>query len=302
LRRLALKDIRKQQARVTCHLPFTPTARLVRDIANNYMTGLRFTKQSLEVLRRASETYLTELFEDSGAHMRHAKRATLMPRDIAHCYNTQRPIDHKWTWLAVGTQTVAFTGQGGYYSLDNGRESNAATQAFIPSLANCQYGADRGARLAWNDHLGSQPLQRGTNVLRARAAGSMSATDPVLGAEDMQATMDGVAAHGPRDPADLVDTREVAARAQRDQMGARSAPRPTVGAKTPRSHPVVRSHPTPRAASASQTLVSLAGSSTAAPDVSDDDDASDTTDTQDSDDDDAPAVTGASNNGAAASC
>ena len=47
----------------------------------------RFTEMAVEALREASENVLTSLFEDSYLLALHAKRVTLMPRDIALCLN-----------------------------------------------------------------------------------------------------------------------------------------------------------------------------------------------------------------------
>lgn len=45
-------------------------------------TGLKITQSAVEALRESSESFLVHLFEDSYLLSLHAKRVTLMPRDI----------------------------------------------------------------------------------------------------------------------------------------------------------------------------------------------------------------------------
>jgi histone H3/H4 len=57
---------------------------LVRDIVLNFTTDepFRFTPQALQALHVASEDYLVGLFEDSYLCALHAKRVTLMRKDM----------------------------------------------------------------------------------------------------------------------------------------------------------------------------------------------------------------------------
>lgn len=61
-----------------------PFQRLVREIVTNYSTEepFRFTPQALQALHVASEDYLVGLFEDSYLCALHAKRVTLMRKDM----------------------------------------------------------------------------------------------------------------------------------------------------------------------------------------------------------------------------
>ena len=61
-----------------------PFQRLVRDIVLNFSTDepFRFTPQALQALHVASEDYLVGLFEDSYLCALHAKRVTLMRKDM----------------------------------------------------------------------------------------------------------------------------------------------------------------------------------------------------------------------------
>ena len=45
-------------------------------------TGVRFSTVSMEALQAAAESYMIALFEDAGLCSKHAKRVTLMIKDI----------------------------------------------------------------------------------------------------------------------------------------------------------------------------------------------------------------------------
>jgi histone H3 len=56
--------------------------RLVREMAQDHKTDLRFQKLALEALQHAVEAYLVGLFEDANLCAIHAKRVTVFPKDI----------------------------------------------------------------------------------------------------------------------------------------------------------------------------------------------------------------------------
>uniref|UniRef100_A0A0K0DP22 Histone H3 n=1 Tax=Angiostrongylus cantonensis TaxID=6313 RepID=A0A0K0DP22_ANGCA len=56
--------------------------RLVREIAQDFKTDLRFQSAAIGALQEASEAYLVGLFEDTNLCAIHAKRVTIMPKDI----------------------------------------------------------------------------------------------------------------------------------------------------------------------------------------------------------------------------
>ncbi|XP_021565448.1 histone H3.3C-like [Carlito syrichta] len=60
-------------------LPFQP---LVREIAQGFTTDLRFPSAATGALQEASEAYRVGLFEDTDLCALHAKRVTIMPKDI----------------------------------------------------------------------------------------------------------------------------------------------------------------------------------------------------------------------------
>ncbi|EZG77892.1 histone H3 [Gregarina niphandrodes] len=80
----ALKEIRKYQGSTELLIPRLPFMRLVRDVTRSLAPNLdlRFTPESLLTLQTAAEYYLTGLFEDSMLCALHAKRVTLMVKDI----------------------------------------------------------------------------------------------------------------------------------------------------------------------------------------------------------------------------
>uniref|UniRef100_A0A1B0BVK2 Histone H2A/H2B/H3 domain-containing protein n=1 Tax=Glossina palpalis gambiensis TaxID=67801 RepID=A0A1B0BVK2_9MUSC len=59
-----------------------PFQRLVREIAQDFKTDLRFQSSAVMALQEASEAYLVGLFEDTNLCAIHAKRVTIMPTDI----------------------------------------------------------------------------------------------------------------------------------------------------------------------------------------------------------------------------
>ncbi|XP_006877417.1 PREDICTED: histone H3.3-like [Chrysochloris asiatica] len=61
---------------------YRPGTRLVREIAQGFKTDLCFQSAAIGALQEASEAYLVGLFEDTNLCAIHAKRVTIMPKDI----------------------------------------------------------------------------------------------------------------------------------------------------------------------------------------------------------------------------
>ena len=79
---VALREIRKYQ-KSTCPLILkTPFQRLVREVATDFKADLRFQGFAIMALQEASEDYLVHLAEDTNLCAIHAKRITIMPKDI----------------------------------------------------------------------------------------------------------------------------------------------------------------------------------------------------------------------------
>ncbi|KAG6336840.1 hypothetical protein ID866_2236 [Astraeus odoratus] len=88
---LALREIRKYQRSTDLLLRRLPFARVVREIALDMMTdtnfqmgdsGLRWQSSAILALQEATEAFLVHLFEDANLCAIHAKRVTIMQRDI----------------------------------------------------------------------------------------------------------------------------------------------------------------------------------------------------------------------------
>ena len=80
---VALREIRKYQKSTELLIKKLPFQRLVREIAQDFKTDLRFQSHAITALQEASEVFLVQLFEDTNLCAIHAKRVTIMPRDLA---------------------------------------------------------------------------------------------------------------------------------------------------------------------------------------------------------------------------
>ena len=79
---VALREIRKYQKSTEFLIRKAPFQRLVREITQGHKGDLRFQSSALGASQEASEAYLVGLFEDSNLCAIHAKRVTIMPKDI----------------------------------------------------------------------------------------------------------------------------------------------------------------------------------------------------------------------------
>ena len=79
---VALREIRKFQKSTVLLIRKLPFQRLVREIAHDFNTELRFQSAAIGALQEASEAYLVGLFEDTNLCAIHAKRVTIMPQDM----------------------------------------------------------------------------------------------------------------------------------------------------------------------------------------------------------------------------
>ena len=59
-----------------------PFQRLVKEIAQSFYADLRWQSTSIQAIQEAAESYLTGLFEDTNLCAIHAKRITIMPKDM----------------------------------------------------------------------------------------------------------------------------------------------------------------------------------------------------------------------------
>lgn len=95
---VALREIRKYQRstdllirrlpfQVCCYLlpadhGWGVGQRLVREIAQEFKSELRFQATAIMALQEAAEAFLVSLFEDMNLSAIHAKRVTVMPKDL----------------------------------------------------------------------------------------------------------------------------------------------------------------------------------------------------------------------------
>jgi len=89
---VALREIRKYQKSTDLLIQKLPFSRVVREVAMDMITddgqgyddgrGLRWQSSAILALQEATEAYLVHLFEDANLCAIHAKRVTIMQRDI----------------------------------------------------------------------------------------------------------------------------------------------------------------------------------------------------------------------------
>ena len=82
LRVMTLREIRHYQKSSALLIRKLPFQRLVREIAQNFKTDLRFQAVAILCLQEVAEAYLVRLFEDMNLCVIQAKRVTILPRDL----------------------------------------------------------------------------------------------------------------------------------------------------------------------------------------------------------------------------
>lgn len=82
---IALREIRKYQKTSDLLIRKRPFQRLVRQLVS-FNTEQRFQSAALVIFQEAAENFLTCLLEDAYRCAVHAKRVTLLPRDIILIY------------------------------------------------------------------------------------------------------------------------------------------------------------------------------------------------------------------------
>ena len=79
---VALKDIRPYQGSTALLIRKLPFQRLVREIAQDFKTDLWFQSAAILCLQEAAEAYLVKLFDNANLCAIHARRVTIMLKDI----------------------------------------------------------------------------------------------------------------------------------------------------------------------------------------------------------------------------
>ncbi|EPY27914.1 histone H3 [Strigomonas culicis] len=79
---VALREVKKFQRSVDLLIQRAPFQRLVREIAAAQKEGIRFSSSALLALQESTEAYVVSLLADTNLATVHARRVTIMPRDI----------------------------------------------------------------------------------------------------------------------------------------------------------------------------------------------------------------------------
>merc|ERR1712193_202786 len=90
---IALQEIRKYQRSTDLLIRKLPFARIVKDITNHVHGDLlRFTAEALLALQEVTEDFMVHLFEDCNLCAIHARRVTIMPKDLQLARRIRGPI------------------------------------------------------------------------------------------------------------------------------------------------------------------------------------------------------------------
>ena len=79
---VALREIWQYQKSTDLLIRRAPFQRVVYEIVRSFRNDLRIQAVAIKGLQEAAEAYLVGLFEDSNLCAIHAKRVTIMPRDV----------------------------------------------------------------------------------------------------------------------------------------------------------------------------------------------------------------------------
>jgi histone H3 len=79
---VALMQIRKYQKSTKLLIKVRPFQRLVRELSQDFKSDVHFQAKALLALQEASEAFVVELFEDTLLCAVHAKRITILPKDM----------------------------------------------------------------------------------------------------------------------------------------------------------------------------------------------------------------------------
>ena len=79
---VALREIRRYQKGTELLIRKLPFQRLLKEIVRSFNLEMRLQSTAVLCLQEAAEAYLVGLFEDTNLCAIHAKRVTIMPRDM----------------------------------------------------------------------------------------------------------------------------------------------------------------------------------------------------------------------------
>ncbi|KAL4447997.1 hypothetical protein ABPG75_005216 [Micractinium tetrahymenae] len=90
---VALREIRKYQRSTALLIRKAPFARLAREITNNVAPEpFRWTVEAMMALQEATEDFIVHLLEDCNLCAIHAKRVTIMPKDMQLARRIRGPV------------------------------------------------------------------------------------------------------------------------------------------------------------------------------------------------------------------
>ena len=83
----AIREIKYLQKQSDClHIPHAPFVRLIKDIGQDYITDLKYTKDALNIIPFAVEHFLIELLSYANKIAINGNRTTVQPKDITIAY------------------------------------------------------------------------------------------------------------------------------------------------------------------------------------------------------------------------
>ena len=81
---VALREIRRYQRSTNLLIPKLSFLRVVKDVlAQDHQEGIRIQPLAVAALHEAAEAYIVSVFEDANLCAIHAKRSTIMIKDMA---------------------------------------------------------------------------------------------------------------------------------------------------------------------------------------------------------------------------
>ena len=79
---VAIREVKRYQNSTELLIKRLPFQRLVKGIAQEFKSDLRFQSSAVLALQEAAESYMVSLFQDTNLCAIHAKRVTIMPKDM----------------------------------------------------------------------------------------------------------------------------------------------------------------------------------------------------------------------------
>lgn len=79
---VALREVKRYQKSMDCLLPRAPFLRILKQIAKEHNDEMRWNSQAVQALQEAAEAYIVGVFEDTSLCAVHAKRQTILKKDM----------------------------------------------------------------------------------------------------------------------------------------------------------------------------------------------------------------------------